>query len=73
MTDTSGTTPAAGDDAGDVTDGAVAAPVARRADSLCDELTVPVPRGAKVLVFSGLRLVPGGTDASPDASRPRAP
>jgi lysylphosphatidylglycerol synthetase-like protein (DUF2156 family) len=38
----------------------------RRVD---DELTVPVGRGGRVLVFTDLRMVPGGTDTSREASR----
>jgi lysylphosphatidylglycerol synthetase-like protein (DUF2156 family) len=34
-----------------------------------DELIVALPRGGRVFVFSGLRMVPGGTDISREASR----
>src|SRR4051794_27032813 len=34
-----------------------------------DVLPISVPRGGKVLVFSGLRLEPGGTDVSREAAR----
>src|SRR5438105_14429862 len=44
---------------------ALAAPPRRVADLL----PVPVPRGGRVLVFSDLRMVPGGNDVSREASR----
>jgi lysylphosphatidylglycerol synthetase-like protein (DUF2156 family) len=40
-----------------------------RRRSVVDEITVPVARGGRVLVFADLRMVPGGSDASRDASR----
>ena len=36
---------------------------------VADVLAVPVPRGGRVLVFSDLRMVPGGNDVSREASR----
>src|SRR5215467_3180561 len=34
-----------------------------------DELVVAVPRGGRVVVFADVRMTPGGTDASREASR----
>jgi lysylphosphatidylglycerol synthetase-like protein (DUF2156 family) len=34
-----------------------------------DSLTIPVPRGGKVFVVAGLRLVPGGSDLTREATR----
>ena len=36
---------------------------------VADEIAVTVPRGGRVLVFADLRMVPGGTDVSREASR----
>ncbi len=37
--------------------------------SVVDELSLPIVRGGEVLVFGGLRLVPGGTDLSREVAR----
>ena len=44
---------------------ALAAP----AHHVADVLAVGVPRGGRVLVFSDLRMAPGGNDLSREASR----
>src|SRR5689334_2815908 len=43
--------------------------LAARRHVVADEIVVPVASGSRVLVFADLRLVPGGSDASRDASR----
>src|SRR5436305_577528 len=43
--------------------------LAARRHSVPDEIVVPVARGSRVLVFADVRMVPGGTDASREASR----
>ena len=45
------------------------APPAAASRCVADLLPVPVPRGGRVLVFSDLRMVPGGNDVSREASR----
>src|SRR6516165_6244887 len=43
--------------------------LAARRHTVPDEIVVPVASGSRVLVFADLRMVPGGTDASREASR----
>ncbi len=43
--------------------------LAARRHVVPDETVVPVASGSRVLVFADLRMVPGGSDASRDASR----
>ncbi len=43
--------------------------LAARRRTISDEVSACVGRGARVLVFSDLRMVPGGSDASREASR----
>ena len=43
--------------------------LATRRRRVPDELAVSVTRGGRVLVFGDLRMVPGGSDVSREASR----
>ena len=64
MTEISGSGPApGGPDAGGPID------LATRRRMVADEIVVTVPRGGRVVVFADVRMVPGGSDASREASR----
>ena len=43
--------------------------LASRRPTVADEVTIPVGIGGEVLVVGGLRLAPGGTDASREVAR----
>jgi len=43
--------------------------LATRRRTVVDEIVLSVPRGGRVVIFADVRMVPGGTDASREASR----
>jgi len=49
--------------------GAELVDLASRRPTVVDEISLQVPRGGQVLVFGGLRLVPGGTDITREVAR----
>ncbi|MCU1467792.1 MAG: hypothetical protein JWM72_3720 [Actinomycetia bacterium] len=49
--------------------GAELVDLASRRPSVVDDASLCIPRGGQVLVFGGLRLVPGGTDVSREVAR----
>jgi lysylphosphatidylglycerol synthetase-like protein (DUF2156 family) len=57
------------DDATAQETGADLVDLASRRPSVVDEVPLSVPVGGQVLVFGGLRLVPGGTDSSREVAR----
>lgn len=50
-------------------DGAELVDLASRRQTVVDEIPLSIARGGQVLVFGGLRLVPGGTDISREVAR----
>ncbi len=49
--------------------GAELVDLASRRTMVVDEIPLSIPRGGQVLVFGGLRLIPGGTDITREISR----